>query len=250
MLRIILITLLFQSFLFRTNAQFIEATTSTGQKVVLSPNGTWKYDSLRTTSLYKLKGNKEINTFTKEKPRLNNKTLANDTLYTLRKYFRNYKNCCILNEKDSTCAGNTDWADKIPQLNLVEGKHFEIVKYIYQTFNKTACSKDYNFKIDVIFKVNCRGEIYDVRFINHTDFLTDAKYCLDEFYKFSNAVFESMKKVNNVGMTPPLYFAKGKTDMRYQGMNYTDFQITYSNSKETGGLFVICKEKNFNRHKP
>lgn len=229
-------------------AQNIDATTMTGQKVVLSPNGTWHYDSIRTSSLYKGKDNKETNTIVKEKPKLNNNTLAKDTLYSFRKFFRDYKNCCILNERDSTCAGNTDWADKTPKLNMVDGQQLEIVKYIYQTFNKTACSKDYNFKIVVIFKVNCRGEIYDVKFINNTDFLTEAQYCLDEFYKFSNGVFESMQKIDKVGMTPPQYFDRGKIDTHFQGMSYTDFQITYSNNKETGSLFVNCKEKNFNRH--
>ncbi len=145
----------------------------------------------------------------------------------------------MLNERDSTSAGNAEWANKVPELKMVEGKNTGIVKYIYETFNNAACSKEYNFSIRVIFKVNCRGEIYDVRFKTDTDKPLKAKYCLDEFYKFTNAVYESMKKVNKISMTPPYY-----KDKRYQGkLNYSDFVVVYTSSIERG-LIIGCKEKN------
>lgn len=218
--------------------QDIEAITSSGRKVILSPTGTWQYDSSRSTSLYKGKGKTEINTIAKEKPKLNNNTLAKDTLYAFRKFFRSYKNCCVINVKDSTCSGVAEWADKVPTLKSIDEKKIGLVKFIENNFNKSACSKDYDFSIDVIFNVNCRGEIYDIKFMNKTDYLTDSQYYIDEFYKFTNAVYESMKMVEKINMTPPYY-----DDLEYNGkLNYKDFLIHFSTNK-VRGLFVGCSEK-------
>lgn len=220
-------------------AQDIKATTTTGQKVTLSSTGTWYYDSIRSTSLYKGNGKTEINTIAKEKPKLNNNTLALDTLYALKKYFRDHKNCCVLNEKDSTCTGRADWANKVPELRNSVGKKNGLVNYVNSSFNKSACSKDYDFLIEVLFDVNCRGEIYNVKFLNESKQLTNAQYCIDEFNKFANAVFEMMKRIDEIKMTPPFY----KDKIYQQNYNYSDFSI-YFYSNKINGLFVTCKEKN------
>lgn len=216
--------------------QDIDAITTSGRKVILSPNGTWKYDSIRNASLFEGNVSKATKEITKE--RLNNNTLAKDTLYSLRKFFRGYKNCCVINVKDSTCSGVAEWADKIPTLRSIDEKKTDLVKFIINNFNKSACSKDYDFSIDVIFNVNCRGEIYDINFINQTAILTDSQYWIDEFYNFTNAVYECMKMVDKINMTPPFY-----DDIEYNGkLNYKNYSIHFSTNK-VRGLFVGCSER-------
>ena len=68
-------------------------------------------------------------------------------------------------------------------------KRYGLIWKIADLFDTSLCSNDYNFWAEITFRVNCKGQIYDLRITRNNE-INDSKYNLEEFYKFSYALYK------------------------------------------------------------